>query len=96
VPRRHPSAGGRTHPGNPRQAAWKAATLAGWLVVAARRATYPLAVVTDKRILKTPAYEAPTLKVVGTVHELTLGGCKAFNGSDGFYLQSPAVTLGSC
>lgn len=52
--------------------------------------------VNDKRIQKTPAYEAPTLKVVGTVHELTLGGCKAFNGSDGFYLQIASVTLGSC
>ena len=52
--------------------------------------------VSDKRIPETPAYEPPTLKVVGTVHDLTLGGCKAFNGSDGFYLQSPSVTLGSC
>ena len=60
------------------------------------RRTYLLYVVNDKRIQKTPAYEAPTLKVVGTVHELTLGGCKAFNGSDGFYLQIASVTLGSC
>lgn len=53
-------------------------------------------VVTDKRTQETPAYEAPTLKVVGSVHELTLQGCKSLHGSDGFYLQVPSVTLGSC
>lgn len=52
--------------------------------------------VTDKRTQNSPGYEAPTLKVVGTVHELTLQGCKSFNGSDGFYLQSVSITLGSC
>jgi hypothetical protein len=57
---------------------------------------YLVFVVTDKRIPETPRYEAPTLKVVGTVHELTLDGCKSLQGSDGFYLQTPSVTLGSC
>lgn len=55
-----------------------------------------MSVTNDKRIPETPAYEAPTLKVVGTVHELTLSSCKSFNGSDGFYLQAPSITLGSC
>lgn len=55
-----------------------------------------MSVVNDTRTLKTPSYEPPTLKVVGTVHELTLDGCKTFSGSDGFYLQSPSITLGSC
>lgn len=45
---------------------------------------------------KTPRYEPPTLKVVGTVHELTLDGCKSLSGSDGFYLLNPSITLGSC
>jgi hypothetical protein len=51
---------------------------------------------TDKRIHETPIYEPPSLKVVGTVHELTLGECKSMHGSDGFYLLQPAATLGSC
>jgi hypothetical protein len=53
-------------------------------------------VANEVRIPKTPSYEAPTLKVVGTVHELTLQGCKSLNGSDGFYLMTPSITLGSC
>jgi hypothetical protein len=53
-------------------------------------------VANDIRISKTPSYEPPTLKVLGTVHELTLQGCKSLNGSDGFYLQTPTITLGSC
>jgi hypothetical protein len=55
-------------------------------------------VVTDKRIPEKSVYEAPTLTVVGTLHELTLGGCKDFSGSDGYYLQIQAasITLGSC
>jgi hypothetical protein len=57
---------------------------------------YLVSVVNDKRIPDSPAYEAPTLKVVGAVHELTLGGCKDFTGSDGFYLQVASATLGSC
>ena len=57
---------------------------------------YLVSVVNDTRTPKTPSYEPPTLKVVGTVHELTLDGCKTFSGSDGFYLQSPSITLGSC
>jgi hypothetical protein len=71
-------------------------TLAGWLVVAARAGLYLVPVVTDKRIPETPGYEAPTLKVVGTVHELTLSGCKNFSGSDGYFLQVASITLGSC
>jgi hypothetical protein len=64
--------------------------------VAAPPALYLVSVVIDKRIPETPGYEAPTLTVVGTVHELTLSGCKNFSGSDGFFLQIASVTLGSC
>lgn len=57
---------------------------------------YLVSVASDQRIQNSPSYETPTLKVVGTVHELTLQGCKSFTGSDGFFLQVPNVTLGSC
>jgi hypothetical protein len=38
-------------------------------------------------------YEAPALRVLGTVHELTQAGCdKALNGSDGFtFMGQPIV-----
>lgn len=48
-----------------------------------------------KRTEVTQAYEAPVLKVVGSIHELTLS-CKNTGGSDGFYLLTPTNTLGSC
>lgn len=50
----------------------------------------------EKRTADTPTYEPPALKVVGSIHELTLSGCKDQSGSDGFYLLNPANTLGSC
>jgi hypothetical protein len=56
---------------------------------------YLLYVVTDKRIQATQTYEPPVLRVVGTVHELTLN-CKDFSGSDGMFLLNPSNTLGSC
>lgn len=34
-------------------------------------------------------YEAPRLEVLGSVHELTLGGGKTFGFSDGFWLNNP-------
>jgi hypothetical protein len=39
------------------------------------------------------AYEAPALRVLGTVHELTQQGCdKRLNGSDGFtFMGQPIV-----
>jgi hypothetical protein len=41
----------------------------------------------------TPTYEAPALRVLGTVHELTQQGCdKRLNGSDGFtFMGQPIV-----
>jgi hypothetical protein len=39
-----------------------------------------------------PTYEAPALRVLGTVHELTQGCDKRFNGSDGFtFMGQPIV-----
>ena len=42
---------------------------------------------------ETPAYEAPALRVLGTVQEMTLFGCdKRLNGSDGFtFMGQPIV-----
>jgi hypothetical protein len=38
------------------------------------------------------AYEAPALRVLGTVHELTQGCDKRLNGSDGFtFMGQPIV-----
>ena len=40
----------------------------------------------------TPTYEAPALRVLGTVHELTQSCDKALNGSDGFtFMGQPIV-----
>jgi hypothetical protein len=40
-------------------------------------------------------YEAPTITVIGSVHELTLQGCdKRLNGSDGFtFMGQPIVCV---
>jgi hypothetical protein len=43
-----------------------------------------------------PVYEPPTLTVIGTVHELTLGCDKAYGGTDGFtFNQQPIMCNGS-
>lgn len=52
--------------------------------------------VTNQRNDATPVYEPPVVKVVGSIHELTLSGCKNTGGSDGFWLLTPSNTLGSC
>jgi hypothetical protein len=44
----------------------------------------------------TSAYEAPSVTVIGTVHELTQGCDKSLNGSDGFtFMGQPIVCRGS-
>jgi hypothetical protein len=42
---------------------------------------------------ETKAYEAPAVRVLGTVQAMTLAGCdKALNGSDGFtFMGQPIV-----
>lgn len=52
--------------------------------------------VKNPRIEATQSYEAPVVKVVGSIQELTLGGCKNTGGSDGFWFLNPSNTLGSC
>ena len=48
----------------------------------------------------TEPYEAPSLAVLGTVHELTLtGGCffdKKLGGTDGFTFMGIAVPISNC
>jgi hypothetical protein len=51
-----------------------------------------------KEVLETKAYEAPALRVLGTVQELTLGvdPCdKRLNGSDGFTFMGQQVVCRS-
>jgi hypothetical protein len=52
-------------------------------------------------ITSTEPYEAPSLTVLGTVHELTLhgGGCywdKQYGGSDGFVFMGMPVPISNC
>jgi hypothetical protein len=43
-----------------------------------------------------PAYEAPRVTVIGTVHELTQNCDKTLNGSDGFtFMGQPIICRGS-
>lgn len=42
-----------------------------------------------------PAYEAPTLAVLGKVEDLTLGCNKDYGGSDGFTFQNQQVSCTS-
>jgi hypothetical protein len=74
----------------------KAKKLAARRVVGRHPAKYLSCVVTNQRNDATPVYEPPVVKVVGSIHELTLGGCKNSGGSDGFWLLTPSNTLGSC
>jgi hypothetical protein len=42
----------------------------------------------------TTAYEAPEITLIGSVHELTQGCDKVFNGSDGFtFMGQPIVCV---
>ena len=74
----------------------KRKTLAAWLVVRRARRLYLLSVVKNPRNQATQPYEAPVVKVVGSIHELTLGGCKNTGSTDGFWFLNPSNTLGSC
>lgn len=54
----------------------------------------------DHTVIAPPrAYEAPSLVVLGTVHELTLWGCfwdKKLGGTDGFTWMGIAVPISNC
>ena len=42
-----------------------------------------------------PSYEAPSLTLIGSVHDLTLGCDKTFGSSDGFTFQGAPITCAS-
>jgi hypothetical protein len=44
---------------------------------------------------KAGAYEAPTLRILGSVAELTQGCDKQYNGSDGFTFQGQPIVCRS-
>ncbi len=41
---------------------------------------------------ETPTYEAPTITLIGSLHELTQGCDKQLNGSDGFTFMGQPIT----
>jgi hypothetical protein len=72
-----------------------------WLVVAPLRANYLSRIAHPIKgfcsMTSKTTYEAPKLKVLGTLHELTLAGCvdKKFGPSDGHTLQGVAIQCAS-